>query len=418
MGLGCVYANLNQQDHYMFTHEQLRKYARVLVWGLTKARVHSYEKGDVVLVRSDIDGLSLTRHVVEEILAMECHPVVRVNTDPGCEKSFFDAAREFQIAFNTPGDRELYERLNGLVSIISPASLTHLKDVAPGKISQAAVARKYLRDILDGREAHGDFGWTLCLMPTPALAENAGLDEAEYADQIARAVYLNDDDPVARWEEIFTRAGKVKAWLNSMDVVSYHVLSDHVDLWVTPGSERQWIGISGHNIPSFELFLSPDWRGTSGVYYADQPSFRSGNLVRGVRLEFREGEVVSISAEQGEDFVRKQLSMDPGAKRLGEFSLTDTRFSCIDHFMANTLYDENYGGTHGNCHVAVGASYADTYAGDIATLDNELKKELGFNDSALHWDLVNTEDKKVVAHLQDGSEVVVYAGGRFQLEGL
>jgi aminopeptidase len=135
-------------------------------------------------------------------------------------------------------------------------------------------------------------------------------------------------------------------------------------------------------------------------------------------LEFREGEVVSISADQGEDFVRKQLSMDPGAKRLGEFSLTDTRFSRIDHFMANTLYDENYGGAHGNCHVAVGASYADTYAGDITGLDSELKKELGFNDSALHWDLVNTEDKKVVASLRDGSEVVIYAGGRFQLEEL
>jgi aminopeptidase len=128
--------------------------------------------------------------------------------------------------------------------------------------------------------------------------------------------------------------------------------------------------------------------------------------------------VVSISADQGEDFVRKQLSMDPGAKRLGEFSLTDTRFSRIDHFMANTLYDENYGGAHGNCHVAVGASYADTYAGDITGLDSELKKELGFNDSALHWDLVNTEDKKVVASLRDGSEVVIYAGGRFQLEEL
>ncbi len=402
----------------MFTHDQLQKYARVLVWGLTKARVHAFEKGDVILVRSDIDGLSLTRHVVEEVLAMDCHPVVRVNTDPGCEKSFFDAAREFQIAFNTPGDRELYDRLNGLVSIISPASLTHLKDVDPGKISQAAVSRRYLRDILDDREAAGALGWTLCLMPTPALAENAGLGQEAYAEQIARAVYLNDEDPVARWEEIFTKAGTVKTWLNSLDVAYYHVLSDHVDVRVPPGTDRQWIGVSGHNIPSFELFLSPDWRGTTGIYYANQPSFRSGNLVKGVRLEFKNGEAVGITADQGEEFVRNQLNMDGGAKRLGEFSLTDTRFSQIDHFMANTLYDENFGGEHGNCHVAVGASYADTYAGDIANLDKSLKEKLGFNDSALHWDLVNTEDKKVVAHLRDGSEVVIYEGGRFQVEGV
>jgi aminopeptidase len=402
----------------MFNQDQLRKYARVLLWGLTKARVEPYEKGDIILVRSDISGLPLARHVVEEVIAMGCHPVVRVGSDPGCEKSFFANAEEFQVGFKTPGDKELYERLNGLVSVISPASLTHLKDVDPAKIALAAVTRKYLREILDERDAGGQFGWTLCLMPTPVLAENAGLGQEEYADQIAKAVYLNDEDPVARWEEIFTKAGTVKTWLNSMDVAYYHVLSEHVDLRVTPGKDRQWIGVSGHNIPSFELFLSPDWRGTSGVYYADQPSFRSGNLVRGVRLEFKDGQVVNISAEQGEDFVRNQLDMDEGARRLGEFSLTDTRFSRIDHFMANTLFDENFGGEHGNCHVAVGASYADTYAGDITKLDKELKEELGFNDSALHWDLVNTEDKEVFAHLDDGTRVLVYAKGRFQLEGV
>ncbi|MGE4505364.1 MAG: aminopeptidase, partial [Desulfovibrionaceae bacterium] len=65
-------------------------------------------------------------------------------------------------------------------------------------------------------------------------------------------------------------------------------------------------------------------------------------------------------------------------------------------------------------HVAVGASYADTYAGDQAELDAALKRELGFNDSALHWDLVNTEQKTVTATLKDGSKVVIYENGQFQ----
>ncbi len=94
--------------------------------------------------------------------------------------------------------------------------------------------------------------------------------------------------------------------------------------------------------------------------------------------------------------------MDRGASRLGEFSLTDKRFSKINQFMANTLFDENFGGSWGNCHVALGASYADTYSGDVKSLTKEKKTHLGFNDSALHWDLVNTEKKRVVAHLADG----------------
>jgi aminopeptidase len=268
---------------------------------------------------------------------------------------------------------------------------------------------------LDQREGARSFGWTLCLMPTAALAENSGLSLEEYAAQIVRATYLDEEDPVAAWENVFLQAEHIKSRLNSMDVDFYHVRSASTDLKVYPGESRRWIGISGHNIPSFELFLSPDYRKTEGVFHADQPSYRSGNLVRGVTLCFRDGQAELVSAEQGADFVRAQLQMDAGACRLGEFSLTDKRFSRIDAFMAHTLFDENYGGEHGNCHVAVGASYADTYAGNPEDLTRSRKKELGFNDSALHWDLVNTEAKTVTAVLKNGQRTVIYENGMFNV---
>ena len=81
--------------------------------------------------------------------------------------------------------------------------------------------------------------------------------------------------------------------------------------------------------------------------------------------------------------------------------------------MANTLFDENYGGEYGNCHVALGASYSDTYDGNPQELTKEKKKKLGFNDSALHWDLINTENKRVVAHLASGKKITIYEKGQF-----
>ena len=98
---------------------------------------------------------------------------------------------------------------------------------------------------------------------------------------------------------------------------------------------------------------------------------------------------------------------------MGEFSLTDRRFSRIDSFMAHTLFDENFGGAHGNCHIALGMSYSDTFDGDPAILNEELKRQMGFNVSALHWDLVNTEDKRVTAKLPGGEQRVIYEDGRF-----
>ena len=168
-----------------------------------------------------------------------------------------------------------------------------------------------------------------------------------------------------------------------MNVEFYHVESEHTDLKITPGNKRKWIGISGHNIPSFELFLSPDWRGTTGKYFSNLPSFRSGNYVKDVRFEFKKGAVVNIEAKKGEDFVTQQLAMDKGANKVGEFSLTDKRFSKINTFMANTLFDENYGGKYGNCHVALGSSYADTYTGNLRELTKAKKKRLGFGSTDL-----------------------------------
>ena len=399
----------------MLTEIQLENYAKVLFWGMQKARVTPFVPGDAVLVRTDMAALPQAEKVQNLLLVKGLNPIVRINAPSGLEKGYFSSAEDRQLSFVVPGDRELYENLDGLISLLAPDSITHLRDVPPTKIATFSLARKYLRDILDKREAAREFGWTLCLMPTQALADNAGLSLDDYARQIIQASYLDDSNPVEAWENIFQQAEGVKSWLNSMDVDYYHLQSPSTDLKVHPGQSRRWIGVSGHNIPSFELFVSPDCRLTEGTYHADQPSYRNGNLVRGVTLEFREGKAAVTSADEGEDFVRSQLEMDAGACMLGEFSLTDKRFSRINAFMAHTLFDENYGGAYGNCHVAVGASYADTYDGNPAELDDQRKHHLGFNDSALHWDLVNTEQKKVTAVMRDGTTAVIYEDGMFAL---
>jgi len=147
-------------------------------------------------------------------------------------------------------------------------------------------------------------------------------------------------------------------------------------------NNRKWLGTDGENIPSFEIFTSPDWRGVEGVYYADFPSYQAGNYVKGVRLVFEKGKVVKASAEKGEKFLKSQLEID-GARGIGEFALTDKRFSKINAFMADTLFDENYGGKHGSMHIALGDSY--------------------------------TERKTVTAYLYNGNKVLIYKDGKFMI---
>jgi aminopeptidase len=392
----------------------MERYGEVLAWGLRKAREHRYRKNDIVLIRYDRPAAALAEVVQAKLLESGLHPVLRAGLTPRMEVHFYKKSSRTQLTFTPPGDRELCEQLNGSIYLYAPESLTHLADVDPRKIAKAIVARKPLRDLLEKRDQAGLYGWTLCIFPTEELARYAQMSLREYTEQVIRACYLDVENPGRQWEAVYREMKGIKKWLSGMKVDYYHVESENTDLRVTPGLRRKWVGISGHNIPSFEIFISPDWRGTEGIYYADQPSFRTGNYVKGVRLTFKRGKVVKAEADVGEAFVVQQLAMDDGAGKVGEFSLTDRRFSRINRFMANTLFDENYGGRYGNCHLAVGSSYADTYDGNPARLNRAQKRKLGFNDSALHWDFVNTERKRVTAYLASGGRTVIYDDGVFR----
>jgi aminopeptidase len=398
----------------MLSDRQIDNYCDVLLWALRKARKKGYRKGDVILIRYDLGAVKMTEVLQAKLLGIGMNPVLRVGMSPRMEKDFFSKANRRQLVFQPPGEKEFYAHLNGSIYLNAPDALTHLADVDPKRIGKVAVARKPLRDILDRREERGEFGWTLCVFPTQELAKQAGLSMKQYETQVIRACYLEEEEPVRRWSDIFRDAMAIKKWLNRMSIQVLHIESVNIDLFVKPGERRQWVGMTGHNIPSFEIFLSPDWRGTEGVFYSDQPCYRNGNYVEGVRLVFKKGSVIETEAAKGESFVRKYICSEKGAGRVGEFSLTDKRFSRISRFMANTLYDENYGGLYGNCHLAVGSSYSDSYSGNPSKLTRAMKKRLGFNDSAIHWDLVNTEGKRVTAYLSGGEKRVIYEKGMFR----
>lgn len=397
----------------IYSKKQLDNYAEALIWGVTTARP-GFKKGDTIQLRFDAPGIELAEVLYAKLIRRGFNVFLKFLPTPMMELAMHTAPNKEQRRFIFAGDREFWNSINGDMVIHAPASLTHLKDVPAANFADITVTRNQLRNIRVANEEKGLAGWTLCTYPTEELARQAGLSLKEYARQVAKACYLDEKDPAKKWREIARDSGRIKKWLNSLGIDTIRTESKSMDLEVKFGEKRNFIGVSGHNIPSFELFTSPDWRGTRGVYYANFPSFKDGNYVEGVRLEFKDGRAVKINAEKSEKFVRGTLATDHGAAQVGEYSLTDRRFSKIDKFMANTLFDENHGGKYGNCHIAVGSSYSDTYAGDIRKLTPELKEKLGYNKSAVHWDLVNTEDKKVTATLKNGRKVTIYEKGQFK----
>jgi aminopeptidase len=404
---------------YTPPQEVLERYASVLVdYALGGGR--GVQPGEVVRVTAPESAKPLYLELCRAVWRAGGNVIGGYYPDEeqgmGGSKAFFELASNGQLEhFPSHYLRGLVDEMDHQVSVIAEADPHALETIDPARIMQRGVALRELMDWRGEKENEGRFSWTLGLYGTEAMAAEAEMGLEQYWEQIVHACFLDQDDPIARWREIGRTIERTREALDALDIARLHVEGEDADLWVSVGDQRRWLGGRGRNIPSFELFTSPDWRGTEGWIRFNQPLYRYGNLVKGISLRFEEGRVVESSAEQNEPVLREMIATE-GADKVGEFSLTDRRLSRITRFMAHTLYDENVGGPFGNTHIALGRSYQDAYAGDPSAVSPAEWERLGFNNSSVHTDIVSTADRVVTAQLRGGGEKVIYRDGEFQLD--
>lgn len=402
---------------YQPPSELVERYADLLV-NYALGLGHGIEPGSVVLVEGPEDTKPLFIEVCRAVWRAGGHVIQRFEPAEDEQRSlqriFFEEASDEQLDFFPAiSQRGLLDQLDHLVHLFAQRDPKALRNVDPEKQMRRQRAWRPAIEWQQEKEAAGGFDWTIGMWGTEAMAAEARMSLEEYWQQIIKACFLEDPDPVARWRTIGQQIDDFRGWLNSLAIERVHVEGQDVDLRLTLGERRRWLGGGGRNIPSFEIFTCPDWRGTEGWIRFSEPLYAYGSLVNGIELRFEAGRVVQATAADNEELLKQIVAADNGDK-VGEFSLTDARLSPIDRFMASTLFDENTGGPYGNTHLALGLSFPDAYDGDPTELSAEDWETLGFNQSAVHEDMVSTTDRTVTATLKDGSELVIYADGRFQ----
>ncbi len=407
--------SIQAQCDAVISHIDLENYADVLAWALSVSRAVPLTNGDMVLVRFDLAAAPLAEAVYRRLLEAHLNPVPVMRRTSAMEAELHENGSFGQLVHQTPGELDLYEQAAGVVTLLAPDRLDHLQAIEPGTIAAGQQASAPVHELVERRRRRGDLAWTVCLYPTPELARVAGMECEKYAETLVRACGLREPSPVKRWKMRRKELGETASWLTGLRAQAFQLESEHCDLTIQPGEHRRFVAVSGQNLPAYEVYVSPDWRGVDGVFYADMPSIRHGRLVAGARLEFRRGLLSGVQAEQGLHFLVEQLKAAENAGRLGEFSMTDRRHSLVNDFMAHPLIDENFGGDQGNCHVALGASLPESFSGPAYELTVDAQNALGFNGSSIHWDLVNTEERRVTAVLRDGSRRLVYENGEFAL---
>lgn len=397
----------------------LKKYAQVMVqYALNNGK--GINKGDTVFLVGQECTKDLFMAIAKEIYEAGGNLISNYLPDNIRDNSLarflLQNGTDEQIGFFAkPYWQGIVDAADHILFIISEPDIHYLEGLPSSKISMMNSARAPYMKMREKKEQEGKLSWSLCLYGTQSMADEAGLSLDDYWEQIIEACYLREEDPVTKWKKVQKEIEDIKDKLDALEIEKLHIKGDDVDLEVQIGQHRKWLSGGGKNIPSFEIFTSPDWRGTNGSIKFNQPLYYSGKRISGVSLNFENGLIVASSATENEDALKEMIAQE-NADKVGEFSLTDKRHSRITKFMATTLFDENMGGQFGNTHIALGNAYKDTFKGDMSTVTDDQWAQMGYNSCPkVHTDIISTSNRTVTATLRNNTKVI-YKEGQFVLD--
>jgi aminopeptidase len=275
-----------------------------------------------------------------------------------------------------------------------------------------------LFEVIDDRS----IAWTVSPFPSEAWARVVfpDLDPAEAVEahwrDLEHVCRLDEPDPVEAWRTRIDEIWAVASRIDDLDLDSVRFVGPGTDLTVgllpssrfaREGGQATTRGGIEHvpNLPTEELFTTPDPERTEGVVASTKPLDVGGSVVSGLRVRFEGGRAVEIDADANAEVLRRRCAADDGAARLGEVALVDggSRIGRLGRTFFNTLLDENAAS-----HVALGDAYASPVA-DPADLPR-------INESEIHIDFMIGSDEVTVSGVtRGGDELPLLVGGAWQI---
>jgi len=348
------------------------------------------QPGQLVDVLAGLEHAPIVREVARSAYRAGARYVDVRYVDPHIRRALIESAAGDDVLSWTPPWLLTRERAFGdehgavvaLTGDAEPRLLAGLPGERVGKARMVELAKESSRQVTEAL-----CNWTVAGVPNAGWAMQmfGEPDVDRLWELVEHCVRLDEPDPVAAWRAHIARLDARAQALNDLEVDALRFQGPGTDLTIGLLPESRWLGVESRtvdgvvyvaNMPTEEVYTTPDARRTEGVVTSTMPLSVYGTIVRGLRLRFSAGRIVEVDADEGAEVIRGQLASDENAAALGEVALVDgtslvgrTGLTFFD-----TLYDEN-----ATCHVAIGDAYAEAVEGGLIE---------GVNVSSVHTDFM------------------------------
>ena len=296
-----------------------------------------------------------------------------------------------------------------------------MDDVDSKKIGIASKKRRESRPIYRKKALNNELSWCIATLPNEYWANYLFPDSKDslndFWNYLEKICLLDKNDPITEWNNMLNLREKQKDILNNLKIKKLHYknslgtnltieLSESV-LWAT-ASEKEIIV----NMPSYEIFTTPDYRKTNGIVYSSMPLIYNGKKIDSFYLKFKDGKVIEYDAKVGKDTLKEILESDLYSSYLGECALVnyDSPIRNTNVVFETTLLDEN-----ASCHLALGAGFNECIK-DGLKLDEDELKQRGVNPSKTHVDfMIGTKDLEIIAET-DNDKIIIMKDGNINIE--
>lgn len=262
--------------------------------------------------------------------------------------------------------------------------------------------------------------WCILAIPSKAWAKEVFPNDKNAYSKLFKLIgavcLLNEDNSAKAWDSLIANSNKIVNKLNKLKIKTLHYTNSlGTDFKVSLNKDALWCGIGQDtlclvNMPSYEVFTSPDKNTAEGIIYSALPLYYHNQKVDKFYLKFKKGKVIDFKAKEGENVLKSIINSEKDMKFLGEVALVDKNSPIAKSkvIFGTTLLDEN-----ASCHIALGEGFPECLKNGEKLSDKKLMKK-GLNIVKNHVDMmVGTDDLKITVETYHGKEIDIMIDGKF-----